>query len=823
MKTVTGLTKKEVEKARREFGQNNLPEKPPPSNLSIFLSQLKSPLVLVLVVASMVTLFLQEFADSSIIFLAILVNATLGYMQERKAGEALSALKKMVTLTAEVIREGKTMKVSASDIVPGDIAVLRAGYKVPADGELIDTNRLFLNESALTGESISVNKDNGKEVFMGTIVASGYALFRVKKIGADTEIGKIALNVQEIHTKTPLQIQLQQFSRRLLFIVLFLTITVFLLGTLFGRDPITMFKTSVALAVSAIPEGLLIALTIVLAIGMQRILKRNGLVRELSSAETLGGVTTICTDKTGTLTEGNLSVIDVLGDKEKVAHQLIVANDMDDPIVITGYEWARRHLSYGGQAKRELGVGSLELAGLSKKNVRIDSIPFSSETRFFASLNGFDRDKNTLFVSGAPDYLLNWTNLTKSQRKVVQKQIESYTSKGYRLIGFLEKDVLTKKEKIDEDFVKEGFTWNGLVAFSDPVRTDVKKSLLDAMNAGIKIIVITGDYPKTARAIMKELGIFVSDQEYLTGQDLLSLTETDLQKKLTNVKLFARTTPHQKLKIVESLKKNGEVVAMIGDGVNDAPALTKADIGIVVGDATDVARESADLVLLDSKFKTIIAAIEEGRAIFENVRKVILYLMATAFNEITLVIGSILLGLPLPLTAAQILWINIVSDSFPSLALTVEEKRSGLMKELPRTRSEALVNSWMTRLIALVSMVSGLSSLFLFWYVYQTTGNKVLAQSVGFLVLGMNSLIYVFSIRTLREPFWKIPLLKNKWLFMAVFGGIIAQTLPFFVPSMRKFFEIVLPSSEYWLLAGLSMVFVFLLIEIVKPFSKRFL
>jgi P-type Ca2+ transporter type 2C len=358
--------------------------------------------------------------------------------------------------------------------------------------------------------------------------------------------------------------------------------------------------------------------------------------------------------------------------------------------------------------------------------------------------------------------------------------------------------------------------WHGILAFTDPVRVGVAESLAKAQKAGIKLLVITGDYPQTARAIMQGINLPISEHEVMTGQELAELDIDELSDRLSSIKLFARTTPQQKLKIVEALRNRGEVVAMMGDGVNDAPALTKADIGIVVGSATDVARESADLVLLDSKFETVIAAIEEGRGMYSNVQKMILYLMSTAFNEIIAVFGSILLGLPLAVTAAQILWINVVSDSLPNMSLTIEPKPSRIMTERPRNSTEPLLARWMQILIGIVSIISGLSVLILFVYVYTITKDAVLARSVCFFALGINSLVYIFSIRTLLRPFWIEGIFANKWLIASVGVGIILQGVPFIFPNLRNFFGLAVLPYEYWILIGVTTFIVFFVIELVK-------
>ena len=800
----SGLSSEEVKNRQQQYGRNVLPEKPPPSQFSLLVQQLKSPLVYVLLFATVITFIMGHFSDALIIFLAVFINTILGFIQESRASNALYALKHYVTSKTIVIRDGKRVSLDTVEIVPGDMVVLDQGTKIPADGKLTFANRFYVDEAVLTGESIPVNKNKDDKIFMGTVVSSGQAMFLVEMIGATTKMGGIALQIQEKEEDTPLQRQLKTFSKQLVLVIGILTTMVFIFGILYKFSLIEMLTTSVALAVSSIPEGLLVSLTVVLAIGMQKIIKHRGLVRKLSAAETLGGVTVICADKTGTLTQGKMKVVDYIGDKEKLAEQVLLANDLDDPIVISAFEWGRTIIS-----------------DFVSKHPRLDSIPFSSKERFFVSLHKWIDNNNILFVNGAPELLLEWTTLSEIEKKEIIKNIDDLTKQGKRLIGFARKEVSLDKKSLETTDAKGDLNWIEILAFSDPVRSGVKEAFEQTLSAGIKTIVITGDYPKTSEFVLRELGIPVNkNDEIILGVELDKLNVEQLAQKVKSVKLFARTTPDQKLIIVEALKKNGEVVAMMGDGVNDAPALHKADIGIVVENATDVAKESADLVLLNSNFSTIVGAIEEGRAMFENIRKIILYLMSDAFAEIVVVIGSISIGLPLPITAVQILWINLISDGFPDLALTVDPKRADIMKEKPRPPRERLINKWMVYLIGLVSLMAGLIALSSFIFVYRVTNDLIMARSLAFLVLGLNSLTYVFSVRTLMTPFWKNHLFENKWLVAAVLAGFGLQVLPFTTPSLRQFFGLTDLDLGYWIMAiGLSIV-MFFVIEIFKAGYK---
>lgn len=799
-----GLTDGEVLKKQNQYGLNVLPEKAPPSKLSLFFSQLKSPLVYVLIVSSIVTLAIGEIADSLIILLAVIINTTLGFIQENKTSNALAALKKFISTEAITIRNGNRILIETKQLVPGDIVILNQGDKVPADGKIISANRLYINEAILTGESIPIEKIKEDKILMGTTVTSGQAVMQIETIGVSTKMGAIALKIQEEKEVTPFQRQLKTFSKQLLGIIGILITIVFIVGLANDFSLIEIFTTSVALSVSSIPEGLLVSLTVVLAIGMQKILKRKGLVRKLAAAETLGGVTVICMDKTGTLTQGQMEVVEYLGNEKELAIQAFLANDLDDPIVISAFEWAKK-ISEDPTATYP----------------RIDSIPFSSKERFSIYLTKWTDNHNMIFVNGAPEILLQWTDTTEKEKTNILQSIENLTKEGKRVIGFARKKVSTDKTTLDTADAKTGLSWMGLLVFSDPVRLGVKDALEQTKKAGIKTIVITGDYSNTSEFVLTELGIYITKEEILLGDTLATLSIEELSMRVKNIRLFARTTPDQKLRIVEALKNNGEIVAMIGDGVNDAPALHKADIGIVVEKASDVAKESADLVLLDSNFSTIVSAIEEGRVIFENIRKIILYLLCDAFEEIVVVLGGIILGLPLPITAVQILWVNLVSDGFPNLALTVDPKREDIMNEDPRPTKEHLVNNQMIFLIAFISLLAGFIALFSFIYTYNRTGDLMLARSVTFITIGLNSLIYVFAVREPKKSFRKHYLFSNKYLILAVVFGMILQFIPFATDASRQFFGLSNLNISHWLVAiGFSLV-LFFTVEIVKEILNR--
>lgn len=810
-KTPAGLSEKEAQERLKEYGPNILPEKIPPSSLVLFLQQFKNPLVYILVAAGFVTIFLKDFSDTVIIFFVVIINSILGFVQEQKASNALQSLKAMIHPEVDVYRDGSKKTVNIENVVLGDIVELEQGNKVPADGKLISANRFLVEEAMLTGESTPVNKKEDDEVFMGTIVSSGEALMEVERTGADTQMGKIAQSVQKPQEDTPLTKQVKKFSNQLTVLVVILTAFVAVVGLLTGRETTEVFKTAVALAVSSIPEGLLIALTVVLAVGMQRILKKKGLVRNLVSAETLGGVTTICVDKTGTLTFGKLKVVDFEGKVDEICIEHF--SKSDDPIMIATRKWIKENQASLKQLDGKLNTGC----------VLVDNIPFDPRNRYYATLLEHSGGNREIYVTGAPELILQWTDLSSSEMRDVTKRIGELTMDGKRVIGMAKKNAGANLQKISKDQIEIKLKWIGLIVFTDPVRDGVANSFKQTKKAGIKTIVITGDYAETASAVMNELKMEVSKERTILGSDLEKMSVEQVSALLKRVYrsgdgavLFARTKPEQKLKVITALKGNGEVVAMMGDGVNDAPALHKADIGIVVGEATDVAKESADLVLIDSSFETIIEAIKEGRGIFDNIRKVILYLMSDAYEEIVAVILTIVFRLPLPVSAVQILWINIISDGFPHLALSVDPKVEGIMDRPPRSPKSVLISPWMKELIVIVSLSGGVIAYLLYSYYINKTGNYEIARSVAFATLGINTLIYVFSVRTLMLPFYKESFFNNKWLNFAVFAGMFFQVLPFLVPTLRDFFKLQPLGVYEWVSVFSASFIMFAIIELSK-------
>jgi len=818
--SLTGLTQTEVERRLRRFGPNELQKQRQFPGVKLLFSQFKSPLVYILVLAGLVTLFLGEYADSLVIFAAVFLNTVLGFYQEQKAQKTLAALRSLLAPKAKVIREGEQQEIEASQLVPGDLVILTIGTRVPADGVLVEATDLSVNEAILTGESLPVKKKalkrsggqatEAEKVFMGTTVTTGIGKMLVTQTGMKTEVGKIGKRVGEItEEKTPLQEQLGSLAKVLALVVGGLTLLIFLGGEWLGYDPLQMFITSVAVAVAAIPEGLIVTLTVILALGMQRILKRKAIVRKLLAAETLGSVSVICCDKTGTLTEGKMAVVDSLfADRRPETADLLVkaallCNDMRDPLEVAMWQWA----------KRKLKAQNLNVEDLQQQLPRWDEIPFSPKTKRIATLHpGF------LFVSGAPEVILASCRLTKAKRQRWQKEFDQAGQKALRLVGFGYKRVKKSQKKIREEDLKD-LEWLGILVYEDPVRKGVKSALDQCRQAGIIVKVITGDYAPTALAVLRQLNFKLDPEtEVMEGAALEKISEKELAKQVAKIVLFARTTPEQKLKIVQALKENGEVVAMTGDGVNDAPALKTADIGIVMGEASDVAKESADMVLLDSAFGTIVHAVEEGRTIFENIKKVVLYLLSDSFTEVILIGGSLLLGLPLPLTAAQILWVNLIEDTLPNIALAFEPKEKEVMVEPPRPRNQPILDLEMKTLIFIIGIFTDLVLLILFFFLLKGVFHLHFIRTVIFAALAVDSLFYVFSCRSLRKTIFHEHPFENKLLNWAVLISFLLLLVAIYVPFMQLFLKTHPLGIREWLLViGLGL-FEIVVVEIAKWF-----
>ncbi len=824
-----GLTEKAAKTRQREFGKNLLPEEKPLSRLRIFLEQFRSPLIYILIIAGIVTLILREFTDSIVIFGAVILNTIVGYFQENKASRALRELKKVVKIEAQVLRDGNPKIIDSSELVPGDIFKLNAGNKVPADGRIIESHNLKINEMALTGEWLAAEKnpeivppetslaDRDNMVYMGTIVEAGIGKAIVTETGLRSQIGKVAEMVKETkEEKTPLQKKLANLSKIIGGVIGTICIFIFIEGIITGNSFLEMFTTSVAVAVAAIPEGLPVAMTVILALGMQRILKKKGLVRKLISAETLGSTSVIATDKTATLTEGKIKVTKVLTRKNKnlVPKIAILCNEafIENPKAERA-KWKLR----GRPTDKALLFYGLEQGfrkeKLEKELPEIDETPFDNQKKFLATLRQLN-DKNILFVSGAPETILEMSKMGGKEREKWKKELENLASQGFRTIALATK--ITEKTKIDEE-VLQNLELAALLGLTDPLRKEVKGAIKICREAGMKPILVTGDHKLTAKTIAAEIGLKTKEENIIEGKDLDKLSDEEFERKVKNIEVYARAEPRHKLRIIETWQQKGEVVAMTGDGINDAPALKKANIGVALGSGTDVAKEASDLILLPDSFNIIVAAVEEGRAIIDNIRKVITYLLSDSFTEIILIATSLFLGFPLPIVAVQILWVNLIEDGPLGLCLAFEPKEKDLMKRKPQGQDVPLLTREMKVLIFIIGLVTDLLLLGLFFWLIKYSGYEIPhIRSVIFAGLTIDSIFYIFSCKSLRRNIWQINPFSNKFLILAWLFGVVALIAALYLPALQTLLKTVpLNLFDWQLILGLGL-FNIILIEATK-------
>ena len=860
----TGLSQGDIEKRLKRNGSNKLPEKAKTGAFVLFLRQFKSSLTYILLIAAALSWYFGEHIDSYVILAAVVVNVIVGFIQEYKAQNALASLKKIITEKVWVIRDGKEREVETINLVPGDIVILDAGNKIPADGRIFEAEHLSVNEAALTGESAPREKNNHaisgeavlaertNMVFTGTVVAEGRGKYYVTRTGVKTELGKIASLVRDTkEIETPLQNKLNRFSRKLGIGVLFLSAIVFLFGIWQGQALGEMFSTAIAIAVAAIPEGLVVGVTVILAIGMQRILKHGSLVRKLVAAETLGSTSVICADKTGTLTFGEMRVAKIV-----IAADILNSNNSKQEYDIeqktisriafycnnavlasaetqkkTSKDSLLNEVVVGSPTEKALLISAMDSFEKEKEALRdrerLDEVPFSSKIKYMATMHKKDKSHNIVYLKGAPEKILQMVSYYQSgketikiddkKREILIKEYESLSKKGLRLLAGAYKLIDGNKTNFkDYQNYKSEAVLVGFWGIKDPLRPEAVDAVKLTRKAGVRTIMITGDNRYTATAIANEVGIKPKPEEVIDGRDLAGLSSRELSFKLKKVKVFSRTTPEDKMRIISTLQASGEVVAMTGDGVNDAPALQKADIGLALGSGTDVARDTADIVLLDNNFSTIVAAVKQGRIIFDNIRKVILYLLANSFTEMAVVVIGLFLGWPLPILAAQILWINLVTDGLPDLALTQEPEEPEIMNENPVPRDVSILDFERRFLILFISLITTIFTLAVFYLTWKSTNDIDRARTVAFTAIGLESLLYVFSIRSVRHSILKTNFLSNKWLLAAVGGGFVIQILGVYLPFFQKVLRTVSLGLMDWVLITLACLLTILSIEITK-------
>lgn len=768
-----GLSEKEVYELQEKYGKNVLPIEDSFSKLKIFFSQLKSPLIYILFLVAALSLLFGEYLDALLILAVVILNVFMGYFQELSSQKTLLSLRNILKPTALVIRNGIRREINIEELVPGDIVVLNSGDKIPGDGILLESNGLLVDESMLTGESRAVEKSIGKSgnnsLFMGTTVLLGKGIMKIEKTGIETEMGKIGKSLSEIEEeKTPLQNKLEVFTKQLAQIIMVVCFLVFVIELLYGTSFFDSLRLSIILSVAAIPEGLPIAVTVILAIGMRKILKKQGLVKKLLSIETLGSTTVICSDKTGTLTEGKMKVVEYnFEDEIKAQLSMILANEQRDSLEVALWEFVKNK----GQIKPQKVISSFE----KTYEEVFDSVKKYSLTTVKSG------NKESSFMLGAPEVILSFCKMNSDKKEKVLKEIERLASRGLKVLGCASKESGDLRQKKD-------FLWNGLCGIEDPLRADAGEAIRKALESGIKIKIVTGDYQKTAEEIAKQLGIEVTASNSINGSELEKMSDRDLGEKVEEIVIFSRITPEQKLRIVKALQENGEIVAMTGDGVNDAPALKKADIGVVMGRGTEVAKEAADLILLDGNFKTIVSAVEEGRRIFSNLKKVVSYILSNSFVEIFLILGATILRIPAPLTIVQILWVHLICDGPPDIALGFESKEIDLMKQRPEIiKEEKILSTKMRNIIFLISLLVGTLSLLIFYYYSIVLNNLALGRSMVFATVATVDLIYVFAYKNLKRPIIKTEkFFKNKVLLLSVLYGFGLVLMGIYIPFFNN-------------------------------------
>ncbi len=813
-----GLTDKRVGELHKRYGKNVFSGAKRASFLIKIINQLKSPLVLILLIAGVATLFLKEYLDAGVIFLALFVNLIIGLFQEGRASKAFEKLNKSQQKYATVVRGGRRKRVLAEDVVVGDLVILEAGMGVPADVRILEETDLTVNEAPLTGEWVSVEKDSNvinKNVsiskqtnmaWMGTLIASGFGKGVVVEIGGGTEFGSIAKELaKEDVVKTPIQKSIHKLAVFISYVSIASVFVIFALGLVRGESLFEMLLLSIAVAVSIVPEGLPAVLTATLAIGMEKILKKGGLVRNLLAAETLGSTTIIITDKTGTLTQAKMRIeslfsLDVLaGDcsedkKNRCNSELLKMAVLSSDAFVEENETEEGGVIVRGRSiEKAIVMAGLE-ANISQEKMkddeRIDFLPFSSENRFAVSLNKQPKSQyNRLYFSGSPEHILAKSSFVYQNSKktpISDEVIKIFTdiqsnkgAEGKRMTAIAYKDIKgdeikrDAKDKMSKD-VSKNLVFVGILVFSDPIRPDVRGAIKIVKGAGARVIMATGDNKGTAKTIAIGAGVARSNSEVLTGSDIENLSDEELYKKISTVKIFARVLPSQKLRMVNVLRNHGEIVAMTGDGINDAPALRSADIGIAVGSGTDVAKEASDLILLDNSFSIIVSAIKEGRRIIDNLKKIISHLVSTSFGEIFLIAGAFLFAVPLPILPAQILWVNIVEGGLLNFAFAFEPAEDSVMKRNPRSSSASnLVTGNIKKLIFAIGSITGLFTLALYMFLRNMGLPIEELRTVMFVTLSFDSIFFILSMKSFSKPIWKINIFTNRFLLISIITSVI--------------------------------------------------
>lgn len=835
-----GLKVKEIDSRRKEYGENKISKAKKFSLLKIFLSQFNSPLIYILIIATVITFVMKEYMDSLVIFISVFVNTIFGFVEEMKVSKVFNKLSSALKTTATVIREGKRKEVFQEELVVGDLINLKAGDKVPADGRVVCSDNLQISEAVLTGESKASQKEirkNPKDtqladrenmVYMGSLVESGKGSFLVTSVGKASEVGTIADMLREAkELKSPLQKKIAALGKLIGLTILVLVGILFLGGILRGDTYLETFQAAIAIAVGGVPESLPIVVTVILAIGMERLLRKKGLVRKMNAVETLGSASIICLDKTKTLTQGKMQVEELISDNKKLAikigaicNEAYAENPMEKP-----EDWSIK----GSPTDKALFLigkdKNIFKTSLKDQYQEIVKYSFDFHHKIQASLIK-EGEKFFIYVTGAPEKVIERSKNKDSW----QQKSEKLAEKGLRVIALACREI-KNPPKNPKDLLKEceKLKLIGVAGFKDPLREGIREAIEKSRRAGIEPIIITGDQSKTALFIAQEAGIQVDANQVLEGRDLDGMSESQLKKTVHNFRIYVRAEPRHKIRIVNAWQKNGKVVAMVGDGVNDAPAIKQADIGIAVGSGTEIAKQAADLVLLNDSFDIIIEAVAEGRTILNNLRKSIAYVLSDSFASI-IVVGTakVVFGWPLPILPVQILWNNLIEDTFPTIAYAFEPPEKGVMKKKPEDFKAKLLTREMKILIFLVGVIKQFIILFIFWILFMKMNwelDYIRTLMFGFFALDTGFIIY--SFKDLDRNIWQIDLLNNRWLNVASVFVILAFLATIYVPVLQTLIKTVPIDFKGWMiLIGVIILNIFLVeltkfIFIVRRKNKR--
>ena len=844
--TESGLTAGQVSEKLAKHGYNKLREKKKKTNLQRFFDQFKDVMILILIAAAVISFVIacvghdpMEFFEPVLILLIVVLNAVMGMLQESKAEKALDALKNMSAPHARVLRDGEEKIIDASELVPGDIIRLEAGDFIPADARLLHSVSLKSEESALTGESVPSEKeadelidqqaplgDRNNMVFSGCSVTYGTATAVVTATGMDTEMGKIANLLEgESETQTPLQKKLAQLGKYLGIVALAACVIIFIVGLVSGIPVLEIFMTAVSLAVSAIPEGLPAIVTIVLSIGVQRMVKKNALIRRLPAVETLGGASVICSDKTGTLTQNRMTLVKAYLDGKTTLEDISTQNSeevkkllrygtlcCDGSVVFHGTE--EQHIGDPTETAIVLAAhkNGMPKDDLGKKYPRLAELPFDSDRKLMSTVNLID-GKNIVIVKGAFDMMAE--RCIAGDIEAAKRMNEKMSKDALRVLAIGYKEIDAIPETLTSENLENGLTLMGLVGMIDPPRPEAKTAVATCRKAGIKPVMITGDHVVTASAIAKELGIMQMDDRAITGAELDAMTDTELDNQVEHISVYARVSPENKIRIVKAWQRKGQVVSMTGDGVNDAPALKAADIGCAMGiTGTDVAKGVADMTLTDDNFATIVDAVKEGRGIYANIKKVVGFLLGTNIGEVITVFVAMLLWQKSPLLSMQLLWINLVTDSLPAIALGMEAVEPDIMDRKPKPKNEGIFAHGLGLRVVLQGLMFAILTLIGFKVGENYTGTLAGGQTMAFMVLSLSQVVQAFNMRS-EHSLFKIGVFSNHKLNWACLVSLLLVALVLFTPVGIAFGLVILPWQMY--LLGLGLIFVpVLLMELSK-------